>query len=243
MTLEEFSNGFDVLVDSYRRFVDFDNKVPTDTIEFNEYEKSFYLTKSQEELVLSLYNGKNVFGDSFELTEEMRRHLSDLVSEVRLFPTENSTGILGLGSNSRFFTLPENLWFITYEQAVIDNGKCEGMTTMNVVPARQDEYQKLRNNPFRGANDRRCLRFDLSEGVIEIVSKYNVIEYYVRYLRKLKPIILEEMPDEASIGGITKATPCELHEGLHQLILERAIAMALQSKGIGISSQTKKEEK
>ena len=51
MTLEEFSNGFDTLVNSYRRFKDFDKQEMLDSIEFDEYEKSFYLTKAQEEVV------------------------------------------------------------------------------------------------------------------------------------------------------------------------------------------------
>jgi hypothetical protein len=46
MTTEEFSNQFDVLLDSYRRFKDFDKKEELDSIEFNEYEKSLYLTQA-----------------------------------------------------------------------------------------------------------------------------------------------------------------------------------------------------
>ena len=61
MKREEFSNGFDVLVNSYKRFKDFDKQEFLDSIEFNEYEKSLFLTKAQEELVSSLYNGKNPY--------------------------------------------------------------------------------------------------------------------------------------------------------------------------------------
>ena len=39
MTTEEFSNEFDTLVSSYRRFKDFDNKEALDSLEFDEYEK------------------------------------------------------------------------------------------------------------------------------------------------------------------------------------------------------------
>ncbi len=34
-------------------------------------EKSIFLTKAQEEIIIDLYNGKNPFGDSFEKTEEL----------------------------------------------------------------------------------------------------------------------------------------------------------------------------
>jgi len=44
MTNQEFSNEFDTLVNSYRRFKDFDDREILDSIEFNEYEKSVFLT-------------------------------------------------------------------------------------------------------------------------------------------------------------------------------------------------------
>ena len=46
MTTEEFSNEFDVLINSYSRYKDFDNKEILDSIEFNEYEKSLFLTQA-----------------------------------------------------------------------------------------------------------------------------------------------------------------------------------------------------
>ena len=240
MTREEFSNQFDVLVNSYTRFRDFDNKEPRDTIEFDEYEKSLYLTKAQEELVVSLYNGKNPVGDTFEGTEELRRYLSPLVEEKELTPIETSNGKpLGIDSKSKFFTLPDNLWFITYESVLLAEGKCETHTTQDVYPVRQDEYHKIKRNPFRGANDRRALRLDLSENNIEIVSKYEVAEYYLRYLRKVRPIVLENMPNDLTVNGINEATDCELHESLHQRILELAVRMALQSKGYTINNENK----
>ena len=59
MTVTEFSNEFDVLIDSYRRFKDFDNKENLDSLDFNEYEKSIFLTRAQEDIVTSFYNGLN----------------------------------------------------------------------------------------------------------------------------------------------------------------------------------------
>lgn len=240
MNLQELSNQFDVLVSSYRRFRDFDNKEPLDTLEFNEYEKSIFLTKAQEELVLSLYNGRNSLLQGFEETEELRRYLSNLVEEAELSPIETSDGKpLGIESNSKFFTLPENLWFITYEKALCAGETCESKASQEVYPVRQDEYQKLKKNPFRGANDRRALRLDLSEGNVEIISKFGVTSYYVRYVRKIKPIVLVNLPNDLTIGGLNKATECEIHESLHQRILDRAVLMALQSKGLNNNTENR----
>lgn len=232
MTLEEFSNGFDTLVSSYRRFKDFDDREILDSIEFDEYEKSFFLTKAQEEVVLSLYNGKNPYNESFEYTEELRRYLANLIEEERLNPIETTSGYpLGIESSSKFFTLPEDLWFITYEAAYVEEKEhCDDEGRMDVVPVTQDEYHRIRKNPFRGPNNRRVVRLDLAEGVVELVSKYTVTSYYVRYLKKLSPIILEELPDGLTIENDPGPKECKVHQGLHQQILEMAVMMALRSK-------------
>ena len=243
MTLEQFSDQFDTLVSSYMRFRAFDEKEPRDTIEFDEYEKSVFLTQAQEAEVISLYTGKNTFGDSFERTEETRRYLSNLIAEDKENPIQNSSNtILGLETTSRFFTLPEDLWYITYEAVKLgDDAGCKSGTVMEVVPARQDEYHKLRKNPFRGATKRRALRFDLADGVIEVVCKYSIDYYYVRYLRKPNPIVLVPLPNGLEIEGCSEPTPCELHEALHKKILERAVMMALQTKGYNINKNNNKE--
>lgn len=233
MLLEEFSNQFDLLVSSYMRFRNFDDKEPIDTIEFDEYEKSFYLTKAQEELVRNLYNGENPFNDSFEKTEEMRRYLSPLIEEAELNPITTSNGKpLGVDSKSKFFSLPQDLWFITFETVGTTDNECMAFEKQDVYPVRQDEYHKIKKNPFRGPNKRRALRLDLSDNVVEIISTKNVGAYYIRYIKKLEPIVLEDMPNGASIEGVTEKTPCKLHESLHQKILELAVLTALRSKRV-----------
>lgn len=239
MNIKEFSDGFDTILNSYSIKANFGEEASRQTITLDEYEKSLFLTKAQEELVTSLYNGKNPYGESFESTEEMRRYLSNLVMEKYLKPITNTSGTpLGVSSNSTFYTLPEDLWFITLESVIIDKGKC-GEVNMKVYPTKQDEYQSIKDNPFRGANDRRALRLDLSKGNVEIVCKFPVSIYYIRYIKKVTPIILEDLPDNLTIDGEGKATECKLHEGLHQRILELAVRMALQSKGYNLNNQNR----
>lgn len=240
MSNEEMSNTFQSLCNSYHRFKDFDNQEILDSVEFDEYEKSLFLTKAEKEVVLSLYNGRNSAGTAFEETEELRRYLANLIKEADLSPITTSNGMpLGIDSKSKFFTLPEDLWFITYESVTLADAPCDGLAKQEVIPARQDEYHRLKKNPFRGPNNKRSLRLDLSENNVEIVSKYNVIKYYVRYIKKVKPIVLEDLPNGLTIEGIGVATPCELHEILHHRILENAVIMALQSKGYNIKNENK----
>lgn len=236
MIIDEFSNSFDTLLSSYAPIFNFGEEASKQTITLDEYEKSVFLTKAQEEIVLSLYNGKNPYGEAFEGTEELRRYLSNLITEKYLKPITNTSGTpLGLESKSKFFTLPEDLWFITMESVVVDNGKCGAETIMKVYPVKQDEYQVIRDNPFRGANDRRALRLDLSEGNVEIICKYMITIYYIRYIKKIPPIILEDLPNDLTIEGKSEASNCILHEALHQKILDRAVQLALQSRGYNIN--------
>lgn len=236
MTIDEFSNSFDTLLNSYALISNFGEEASKQTITLDEYEKSVLLTKAQEEIVLSLYNGKNPYGEAFEGTEELRRYLSNLITEKYLKPITNTSGTpLGLESKSKFFTLPEDLWFITLESVVVVHSKCGAETIMKVYPVKQDEYQVIRDNPFRGANDRRALRLDLSEGNVEIICKYMIAIYYIRYIKKVPPIILEDLPNDLTIEGKSEASNCILHEALHQKILDRAVQLALQSRGYNIN--------
>lgn len=228
MTTEEFSNEFDTLLNSYSTIEAF-GKTPS-TIELDEYEKSVFLTNAQEEIVIDMYNGKNPFGDSFERTEEIRRYLSDLIKTYTT--TDKKVGYTGLSKSSVFFELPDDLWFITYESVNLkDDGLgCMSGEDISVIPITQDEYHRIRKNPFRGTNERRALRLDLSGKIVEIVSKYNVERYLVRYLSRPAPIILTDLTDNLSINGISVKTECELNPVIHRAILERAVKLAIMSR-------------
>ena len=233
MTLTDFNAQFDLYYNNIAS-----NKAPG----LNVYEKSVFLTDAQEEYVISLYNGRNPLGESFEQTEELRRYLSDLVLEATLSPhtAEEATMPTKIDANSTLFKLPQNtktnkykkVWFIVYENVLLskdDENGCKGGMTMDVIPMRYDEYAKVKKNPFRGANNRRALRFDYSKDFVEIVCNYKVDKYYIRYLRKPNPIILENLESDLEIDGENTAMNCELPGSLHKAILKRAVELAVQS--------------
>ena len=229
MTTEEFSNEFDALLNSYSNIGSFGKT--SNTIELDEYEKSVFLTKAQEEVVIDLYNGKNPFRDSFEKTEEVRSYLRELIRTYRT--TERQNGYTGLTENSVFFKLPEDLWFITYESVNLGGSlECSDGEDIMVFPVTQDEFHRIRRNPFRGAGKRRVLRIDAGGNIIEIVSKYDVYSYMVRYLAKPKPIIVNDLPSDLLINNIGTRTECELNPVIHRTILERAVKLAQMSKSI-----------
>lgn len=225
MTTEEFSNEFDTLINSYATSESFGNS--QNPLNFDEYEKSVFLTKAQEELVIHYYTGKAT-GDSFEDTEQMRRYLSELVKTDELVTKIDAKGI---SDNSVFFKLPNDVWFITYESVTLeDESKCLNGKNIQVVPVTQDEYHKIKDNPFRQANSRRALRLDNENNLVEIISPYNIAKYIVRYVAKPTPIILVDLPDELSINNENKITECKLNPVTHRTILEVAVKLAISSR-------------
>lgn len=236
MTIDELSSAFDTLTNSYQGNWGFGQN---DKIAFDEYEKSFYLTLAQELLVISYYNGKNSSGYQFEVTEEDRRLLDSLV--VTIHPNElqcNGQTVQHIVPESKFYQLPQNLMFITYEGVKFSDkdDKCINGAYAAVYPVTQDEFWKTYKNPFRGANQRRVLRLDAANNIVELVSKNNIGDYLVRYLRKPKPILLVDMPEDSDVsvfGGQTSEQECELDSQMHMKIVDLAVNMALQRKSIG----------
>ena len=248
MTTDEFSDAFDTLVSSYRRFKNYDDKEVLDSIEFNEYEKSYFLTKAQEEIVISLYNGRNTSGDSFEKTEELRRLLNNLVVTHKQPLSEENYNDLALTDKSYLVPILNDVMYIIYEAVRLkdNNLGCYNRTVINVQPITHDEYNKIKDNPFRGPTRYKALRLDTNDiktintndveltNCVEIISKYSCDEYIVRYLKKLNPIILADLDNtNVSIEGKTKKHDCELNPILHEYILERAVDMALRTKSLG----------
>ena len=236
MTNQEFSNTFTTLLNSYNTQAQFGEQASKREIVLDEYEKSVLLTKAQEELVISYYNGKNPFGDSFESTEEMRRYLDSLIKTKTYLP-QDKVESTKLSSDSVLFKLPSDLMFITLEQVTFDAERlgCANGSTASVHPVTQDEYSEVKGNPFRGPSKYRVIRLDSGEGLVELVSKSDIGKYLIKYLSKPTPIILETLPDGLTIEGKQEETECQLNSVLHETILERAVQMALQAKGISVS--------
>lgn len=222
MTNKEFSDGFSTLLNSFG---------VTPNITLDEYEKSTFLTNAQEQLIIDIYSGRNIiYGKSFEQTEEIRRYLSNLVETYET--STKVTGKLGLSKDSVFFEIPQDTWFITYEVAFLKDSRlgCLDGIEASVVPLPQDDLYRAKDNPFRGPSKDRVLRLDIKSDLAELISKYNVDKYLMRYISQPTPIILVDLPDGLSINGVSTESECELNPVVHRAILERAIQLAIISK-------------
>lgn len=234
MTNEEFSNAFDTLLNSYNTKIIFGNGDTPLDIRLDEYEKSLFLSQAQKEVIINFYNGNNHYGKSFESSEEIRRYLNTLIKTIT-YETPALVDIVGLNKNSIFYKLPNDLAFITLEQVQLDNlnTNCNiKEERINVVPTTQDEYNKIIKNPFRKPNDKRVLRLDVGKNYVELISKYKIVNYIIRYLIKPTPIILIDFPEDLSIDGYSNKTECELPSSIHDMILLRAVQLALTTKNI-----------
>lgn len=123
------------------------------------------------------------------------------------------------------------MWFITYESVTLNGDTpCVDGKEIQVIPTTQDEYHRIKGNPFRGPNSRRVLRLDVNESMVELISKQDIRSYLVRYLSRPTPIILLDLPDGLSINNIKTETECKLNPGIHRMILEVAVNLAIKSR-------------
>lgn len=208
MTLEELSNEFDVIVNSY------DN---SQSLVFNEYEKSIYLTKAQEYIIKDLYR-------NYEGTEELNSYLKTLIKD-KTYTIEDSTNIE--------LDYPDNFLYILKEYANI-NTTCKSNNRVDVLPITQDEYNEVVENPFRGSKSK-VLR--LEENKIKLITDLPIISYTMTYLSNPSPIILVDLPNGLTINNESKkSTTIETSESIHREILDKAVQLAIQSKTLLKSS-------
>lgn len=237
MTTKEFSEAFDVLLNSNAYQPVFGAPESVADIRLDEYEKSEFLTRAQDMIVTQLYNG--TYGKSFEETEELTSYLAPLVRQVTIEKKEADVRHIVPGSS--IFKLPEELMYRTYESCTLHDEEafaCDGGTvTASVVPVTQDEYWRTSRNPFKGPNRRKVLRlaFDSKtdkavDKFSELVSEYPVQSYTVRYIKRPQPIVLIDLPDGLTVDGNSKVTECELNPQLHKRILSDAITLAVTTR-------------
>lgn len=117
--------------------------------------------------------------------------------------------------------------------------KIKGRPILKVIPKTHDEYNTQIDNPFKNPDKNTVWRIDYgfsnvasSLRNIELISKYNIYMYKLRYIKYPNPIILTNLNDlypneNLSIEGKNTETPSDLHKSMHSEILDRAVELAL----------------
>jgi hypothetical protein len=233
MTVKEFLYEFNI---SWNNIMS--NQAPG----LSPYEISIFLTQAQESIVKGIYNGS--LTSSFESTEEARSYLSPLVIQGYPEKIQHQADYPHITKGTILYDLNDikdikggnlpNIWFMTYEGVIFDkSGRCSEGIEGIVKPITQDTFWDIHRNPFRKENERRVLRLTFQSGednIAELVSEYPIEKYFIRYMRKPKPIILKDLTRfNATIDGETNEQTCELNENLHRVILDMAVKLAQQA--------------
>lgn len=217
MNLPEFSDTFDVMYNNITS-----NQAPG----LNEYEKSVFLTKAQDEIVKDYFNPQSKGNMIQQGFDDSAKRQADFSSVLKTGKCDKSSGGVRINANSTLWKFPADLYIIVNEAIFTDDSR-----QLQVIPLRYDEYSRLMSKPFKRPLKNQAWRLINSgnegEKNVEIITNANdsILSYNVRYVRQLKPIILTDIED-LSIGGISTATECELDAGLHSDILQRAVELA-----------------
>lgn len=220
MDVQELSNLFDTLLQPY---ITKDVSGEQNTLAFDEYEKSIFLTKAQEQIVLELYQ-------ELEQSEENRKYLSNLIKTGNYVPIgEQDETLINNTFKSYKVEIEDSVLFMIYEQCTLsDENNCINSRIVSVVPTIHDDLDKVLKNPFKSPNSRKVIRLDF-DNKIELISKYNISNYKVRYLKKPNPIILVKLED-LNIDKKQEVSNGETNPILHERIVQRAVQLAVQSK-------------
>ena len=136
MNLQEFSNEFDVLYNNIMS-----NQAPG----LDEYEKSVFLTKAQNELVKEYFNPKgNKYQEGFDGSKKRQMDFSSLL-EVAQLP-ELKEAVQKFDSRSFAFGYPEKAWIPINESIEEESSPRK---TFQVVPLSYDEYLRLMSKPYK----------------------------------------------------------------------------------------------
>ena len=220
MDVQELSNLFDTLLQPY---ITKDVLGEQNTLAFDEYEKSIFLTKAQEQIVLELYQ-------ELEQSEENRKYLSNLIKTGNYVPVgEQDDTLINNTFKSYKVKIEDSVLFMIYEQCTLsDENNCINGRIVSVIPTIHDDLDKVLKNPFKSPNNRKVIRLDF-DNKIELISKYNISNYKIRYLKKPNPIILVKLED-LNIDKKQEVSNGETNPILHERIVQRAVQLAVQSK-------------
>lgn len=180
-------------------------------IELDEYEKSVFFNKAHVDLIREYYIGLTPSGRSYDSSEESKSYFSRYLYSITYDIPENEFISISRASNCLF---------IISEYVKDEN------IHIPVVPVSHDDYIKVLNNPFKNHRTRRrALRIDMGENDPDNPS-YQVISsipgVYTCWYIGFDPEI-----DFVHSGN----QDVMIHPTFLEIILQRAVELAVQSRG------------
>lgn len=241
MNIQEFSNTFDTLLNSYNTQAMFGEAASKREITLDEYEKSVMLTQAQDIIVKSYFDRmSNPLGQGFD--DSIRRQLdfSSLIKTSRInieIPVGGSPETDTYDDRGVLVTLNPDILLILNEKVIDSNG-----TSLVVVPINYKEYDRQLSRAYTQPLKKQVWRLFENDSNSELKSELIPIsgttmkEYRVRYLRRPRPIVLTDLTaDGLDIDGVDtpneNGIACELHPIIHMDILNKAVELAINTRG------------
>lgn len=222
MTTGEFSKEFDI------RFNQINSNL---AYSVDDYEKSVYLTRAQEQILDNYFNPKgNKYQEGFDGSEKRQIDFSSLVS-VYTTSTEK-VGVTAFTTRGLVFEINDDVFKVLNETFQYKNAAGTTFNT-SVFPIDYKEYQKVLSKPYQSPPNRQSWRLVRSGAitgklVVEIVPKSNIdntkaFTYAVRYVQRPTPIVVAALTGGKTVNGVSAQTECILPAEIHDEILNRAI--------------------
>jgi len=276
MTIQEFSDTFDTLLNSYNTQAVFGEATSKTDIVLDEYEKSVFLTQAQDLIVKQYFDRSlNQQGQGFDDSSRRQIDFSSLITVASLSPSETQEGVydergvwfdlpsVSGGLPPVLFILNEKLQIRKTRQAALDPLSepyaQEGAAALNplvettynksfvVVPINYKEYDRQMSKAFTQPLKKQAWRLfnDSSDGTevkAEVIPVANATgletgeslsyTYKIRYIRRPTPIVLANLGgDDLNVDGVNEASECELNPIIHMDILNKAVELALSTRG------------
>ena len=257
MTTTEMSNEFDILYNQVNS-----NQAPG----VDEYEKSVFLTKAQNQVILAKFDPRgNKFQSGFNINDlgQLRQYdFSTLIDNAEL-DRVTSQQYSPYDPRAITFVLPDD-YFLTLNESVVEN--YDGVPYIyQIIDISYNDYTRLMQKPYqyppkrsvwklitkngsveeqievednpqvaqiqteRGARLHTVQNIEISGTFCELIGKFineDNITYKMRYVKRPTPIVLVDLSDdELSIDSVSVQTPCKLPEGVHHIIVQRAVEL------------------
>lgn len=253
MTTQEFSNAFDTLLNSYNAKANFGEGAARTDIVLDEYEKSVFLTQAQDIVVKSYFSSAtNPQGEGIDDSTRRQVDFSGLITvDKKTLNESNHDDTKCFDPRGLLCSLPKNVLIILNERlevskSITSEGGGTAKTTKKsyvVVPINYTEYDRLMSRAYAQPLKKQCWRLfqgnDTSAQIqSEIIPIEGVVEssatYYIRYIKRPKPIILTELnfenQESLDIDGESGISECELNPIIHMDILNKAFELAIVAK-------------
>lgn len=140
MTVQEFSDQFDVLYNNITS-----NQAPG----LNEYEKSVFLTKAQDEIVKNYFspNSKgNSLQEGFDGNAKRQIDFSMLMRTIIGTSVTASVNI-HFANNTGYYAMPSDI--LLYINEVLKVKRNGNNVNLTVIPLAYDDYNRLMSKPFK----------------------------------------------------------------------------------------------